>query len=102
MDMKSEDRINRALKSVENIERAKAPEDGFQKIQAKIAAQKNVSKNTKGGLGTSMLKMAAMIAIILSFNIWAASNYLGKDNVHLDNSAYSQITTDYNLYENEQ
>lgn len=99
--MKSEDRINRALKSLENIERAKAPEDGFQRIQAKIAAQKNASKHSNGVLGTSILKMAAMIAIVLSFNIWAASNYLSSDHLDNDSAAYSQITTDYNLYENE-
>jgi|AntRauTorckE6833_2_1112554.scaffolds.fasta_scaffold49947_2 hypothetical protein len=99
--MKAEDRINRALKSIENIERAKAPEDGFQRIQEKIAAQKNARKNSNEVLGTTTLKMAAMISIILSFNIWAASNYLNSDNLDNDSTAYSQITIDYNLYENE-
>ena len=99
--MRSEDWTNKVLNSLEGIERAKAPEGGFGTVKQKIADQKHDEESSKRLTMSVLIRLAAMITIILSINVWAISNYLEGGIESTDATTYSQITTDYNLYEDE-
>ena len=101
MNMERKHRVTEVMNSLEGIQKAKAPRDGFAKIQQKLAdqrrAQPTISKPDYG-----WMKVAAVIALVVCSNIWAVANYWASDQAtSTDAGSYPQIVTDFNLYENE-
>lgn len=101
--MKREKSVNDIMNSLDSIQRAKAPADGFVKIQQKLADQRKSSIEPKKQTNFGWLKVAAVIAFVVCSNAWAVSNYLTSDlqSENTGSDSYSQITTDFNLYGND-
>ncbi len=100
--MKQENRVNEVMNSLEGIQKAKAPHDGFAKIQQKLAEQRKQQTTIRRQPQHGWMKMAAVISLVVCANIWAVTNYWQSDTMVSDNSgSYPQIVSDYNLYENE-
>ncbi|MTI22209.1 hypothetical protein E1176_14350 [Fulvivirga sp. RKSG066] len=100
--MKAENRAGEAMKSLEGIQRAKAPEHTFAKIQQKLADQRKQQLPNEQHTGTHWLKVAAVIAFVICSNAWALTNYWPTENeTSTEDASYAQLTTDFNLYENE-
>lgn len=101
MNMERKNRIEEVMNSLEGIQKAKAPRDGFAKIQQKLANQRR-EQPTLSKPDYGWMKVAAVIALVVCSNVWAVSNYWGADRAtSADASAYPQLVTDFNLYENE-
>ena len=103
MSMKKENRVLEVLDSLEGIERARAPEDGFTKIQQKIAKQRPGDiigeSSTKSN---DWLKVAATVTLLICFNAAVVTNYLyPEDSVTNEISDYTQLLTDFDLYSGE-
>ena len=99
MTMNSEDHINDILNSLDGMQRAKAPQDGFAMVQQKLATQK-----TTTGSGTSKmvgLRVAAAASLIVCANALALSNFISHESDSREAGGYSQLTTDFNLYDYE-
>ncbi|MEQ9100079.1 MAG: hypothetical protein RIF40_13065 [Imperialibacter sp.] len=100
--MNQKNRATEIMNSLEGIQRAKAPHDGFAKIQQKLAEQRKQQPLTKQQAGNEWIKIAAVIALVVCSNIWAVSNYLGSNtSTSVETSGYPQIMSDFNLYDNE-
>lgn len=100
--MKQETRLTEVMNSLEGIQKAKAPHDSFAKIQQKLADQRKRQPPIKQQLSYGWMKIAAVIALVITSNIWAVSNYMKSDNSTSEESSnYAQIVSDFNLYENE-
>ncbi|MDF9799317.1 hypothetical protein OKW21_004580 [Catalinimonas alkaloidigena] len=100
--MKQEDRVKKAMDSLDGIQRAKAPEQTFAKIQKKLADQRKEKAARHQPSRFAWVKVAAVIAMVLCSNIWAVTNYLASESMTAEERGdYSQIVTDFNLYENE-
>ncbi|WP_424961308.1 hypothetical protein [Ekhidna sp.] len=97
MDMEQENRINKAMESLEGIQRAKAPADGFEKIQQKLADQRMRQQQP----ARSWMKVAAVVALVVCSNAWAISNYLTSESTTIEDSNYPQLMSDFNLYDYE-
>ncbi|WP_420318545.1 hypothetical protein [Ekhidna sp.] len=95
--MEQENRINKAMESLEGIQRAKVPADGFEKIQQKLADQRKQQQQPAG----SWMKVAAVVALVVCSNVWAISNYLTSESTATEDTNYPQLMTDFNLYDNE-
>ena len=89
--------------SIEGLERVKAPQDGFQKVQQKLTKQRQGLRPSElQQPNHSWMKVAAVIALVVCSNIWVVTNYLKSDSQTLaESGVYSQVTTDFNLYEND-
>jgi ribosome-interacting GTPase 1 len=99
--MKQEKRVTEIMNSLEGVQKAKAPHDGFAKIQQKLADQRKQLPPIKQQVGYGWMKIAAVIALVIISNIWAVSNFMSS-NINSEISGnYTQIITDFNLYENE-
>ncbi|MBU2914089.1 MULTISPECIES: hypothetical protein [Reichenbachiella] len=101
MNMDKDNRINEIMNSLEGIQRAKAPAGGFAQIQQRLVNdhQANVTQ-AKSGFG--WMKVAAVVAMVISMNIWAVSNYFDSYSAGTNNTdGYSQLITDFNLYGDE-
>ncbi|MEP1034782.1 hypothetical protein [Ekhidna sp.] len=99
MDMEQENRITEAMNSLDGIQGAKAPADGFAKIQQKLANHRMQKEQHPVG---SWMKVAAVVALVICSNVWAVSNYWTSESVATeDSSSYPQLMTDFNLYDYE-
>jgi len=96
MNMEQENRITKAMNSLDGIQRAKAPVDGFAKIQQKLADQRKQQQPA-----ASWMKVAAVVALVVCSNVWAVSNYLAYESVTTEDSSYPELMTDFNLYDYE-
>jgi len=102
MNMKQENRVTEVMNSLEGIEKAKAPRDGFAKIQQKLADQrKQQQQPARQQPGYGWLKIAAVITLVLSSNIWAVTGFLTSEDISNQSGSYPQIVSDFNLYGNE-
>lgn len=102
MSMKKEDHVNRSMNSLEGMQRAKAPQDTFSKIQQKLADQRKLQRSAEQQTSNGWMKIAAVITLVVASNIWAVSNYWESDNMTTTESyGYAQLITDFNLYDNE-
>lgn len=100
--MKQENRVTEIMNSLEGIQKAKAPRDGFAKIQQKLAHQREQQFPIKQQTGYGWMKIAAVIALVIASNIWAVSNYWTSDSMTAtETGSYAQLMTDFNLYDNE-
>ena len=97
--MKKENRVEEVLNSVKTIQRASVPHDGFQKIQQRLADQRKQAVPIRQQSPTGWLKIAAVVALVVSTNLWAVYNYYASGQMMpADASSYAQITNDFNLY----
>lgn len=104
MNMKPKNRVTEVMNSLEGIQAAKAPADTFAKIQQKLADQRKHQPPIKMQSSYGWMKMAAVIALVVSSNIWAVSNYWVSESIASETSEISDnysLMTDFNLYENE-
>lgn len=97
MNMNREDQVNKAMKSLEGVQRAQAPHGGFAKIQQRLADQRKQQQPSY-----EWLKIAAVISLVVCSNIWAVSTYLVADSTEAGTSgSYPQIVFNFNLYDYE-
>lgn len=102
MNMKKEDPINRALDSLEGIQRAKAPGQTFAKIQQRLADQRASKKMVESQPTNAWIRVAAAIALAIACNIWTVSNYWASNSsTATESGGYAQLMTDFNFYDNE-
>jgi len=102
MNMKEEDPIDRALGSLQDIQRAKAPSQAFAKIQQKLADQRANKGMVDPQPSYAWMRVAAAMALLVASNIWAVTNYWAPDsNTTTASGGYVQLMTDFNLYDNE-
>lgn len=101
MNMKQEKRLTEIVNSLDGIQKAKAPVDGFAKIQEKLASQRKQSIPINKKSGYEWLKIAAVIGLVIFSNIVAVSNYLELSINNSEESDNYLEMTDFNLYENE-
>lgn len=100
--MKEEKRLEDVMGSLKGIQRAKAPHDGFAKIQQRLAQQRQEAAVLDQKSSSNWLKVAAVIALVLCSNIWAITTYMSSTNqTPAESGEYSQVTSDFNLYGNE-
>ncbi|RIJ42897.1 hypothetical protein [Pontibacter oryzae] len=94
--MKQDKRVAKVMNSLEGIQRAKAPHDGFAKIRQNLADQRQQEQTAAYG----WMKVAAVIAFVVTSNVWAVTNFLQTGTApSAETGSYTQITTDFNLYE---
>ena len=99
---KPEDRVKKVLNSLEGVQKAKAPHDGFSKIQQRLAAQRQGTELGHQSSRRAWIKVAAVIALVVSSNIWVVSNYLSSQEFSSEeSSSYPQVVSNYNLYDDE-
>lgn len=102
MNMEPEKHVQEIMNSLEGMQKAKSPTNGFVKIQQKLANQRLGQSSIKQDSSQDWIKIAAVIMLLITSNIWAVSNYLVVSNSSsLTTQSYPQITTDFNLYKNE-
>lgn len=100
--MKQHNRINKVLNSLDGMQRAKAPGDGFAKIQQRLAEQRMQQAMARPDTGFEWIKVAAAVALVVIVNIWAVANFITSDTKAAPKSGnYAELTTDLNLYRNE-
>lgn len=100
--MKRENRVTEIMNSLEGIQKAKTPRDGFAKIQQRLADQRKQQRSVEHQAGFGWMKIAAVIALVIASNIWAVSNYWTSNNkIATESGSYAQLMTDFNLYDNE-
>lgn len=101
--MERENRVDKVMSSLEGMERADAPRGSFAGIQQRLAAQRQEQPAIAQEDRFGWLKVAAVTALIVCANAWAVTNFLGtaNDDRPVVSSGYSQLMTDFNLYENE-
>lgn len=100
--MEQKKRVWEVLNSLEGMERAKAPEGGFMKIQQRLAdhLQTDLGRENIALSSNHWLKVAAVITFLICANVMAVTQYLSP--IELDDrqsSGYSQLLTDFTLYE---
>ncbi|PIB34916.1 hypothetical protein BFP72_05660 [Reichenbachiella sp. 5M10] len=98
MNMDKDNRINEIMNSLEGIQRAKAPRDGFAKIEQALS-EKNRQLTPLGPSTPNWIKVAAVVALLICPNIWAASSFFKSfTSSNTTNDAYPQLINDFNLY----
>ncbi len=97
MNMSKEKWLEEKLESITRIDRAKAPEGTFTKIQQKISIQK--SEHIKPSFG--WIAVAAIILLAISSNAIVISNYFSGSEVQEPQYEDLYMISDFSLYENE-
>ena len=98
--MKEKNRVHEIMNSLDGIQQSKAPRDGFAKIQQKLADQRAQQPAIK--YRSAWMRVAAVIAFVVCFNIWIVSNYLSnEDMIPSESNDYPQLVTNFNMYDNE-
>ncbi|GAA0877194.1 hypothetical protein GCM10009119_01620 [Algoriphagus jejuensis] len=103
MNMKREDQVKRVLDSLDGIQRAEAPKEGFSKIQQRLAGQRTLPLREESS-GRGWLWIAASLALVLCSNIWVVSTQWTTETAPANVETYSeypQLITDFNLYDHE-
>ena len=104
--MKQQDPIKQVLNSLEGLEKAKAPGDGFARIQQRLAGQRLAGQQKPAmvvGRKSQWIRVAAAVTFVIIVNIWAVSNFVNSNSRMAQNSGdFAALTTDLNLYGNEQ
>ncbi len=89
--------IEKKLESINRMERAKAPDGAYSKIQQRISVQKSGTSKS----GFRWMAVAAVILIALCSNAIIVSNYLSSSEVVEPQNEDLYVISDFSLYENE-
>jgi hypothetical protein len=81
------------LKSMEGAERAKAPKNAYSNIL------KEINQQNKPGKNRQWIAIAAAITLIALTNVAFISNYYSGSNGLEQQSGYSSLVSDFNLYD---
>lgn len=96
MIMKEETWIDKSLNSMEDAERASAPDGLFSRIQDEIESPVYGTKRNRSWVG-----IAAAILIVLCSNALIVTNYLDTSESDYNQEEYPEMISDFTLYTNE-